>query len=61
MSDRDDNDHNQKDYCTNNPKLKLQDVCEYSVNTQEKCSKYTEKICEISVFSDLYTTTSKII
>ena len=27
------------------------------MNTQEKCSKYTEKICEISIFSDLYTIT----
>ena len=27
------------------------------MNTQEKCSKYTKKICEISIFSDLYTIT----
>ena len=54
MSDRDDNDHNQKDYCTNNPKLKLQDVCEYSVNTRihKKYTKYTERICELSALSD---------
>ena len=55
------NDHIQKDQCKNNSRPKLQDVCEYFVNTRihkKKCSKYTEEICEISALSDIHTTTS---
>ena len=61
MSVRDDNNHNQKDYCKNAPKLKLQNVCEYPVNTRihKKYTKYTEGICELSALSDLNATTSK--
>ena len=50
-----------KDYCENNPKPKLQDVCKYPVDTRihkKKSFKYTERICEISALSDILTTTS---
>ena len=60
MLECDYNDHNQKNQCKNNPKPKLQVVCEYLVNTRihkKKCSKYTEEICEISALSDIHTTT----
>ena len=59
MSECDNNDHNQKDYCKNNPKPMLQNVCEYPVSTRihKKYTKYTERICEFSAFSDLNTIT----
>ena len=59
MLECDYNNHNQKDYCENNPKPKLQDVCKYPVDTRihKKYSKYTERICELSALSDLNTIT----
>ena len=59
MLECDYNNHNQKDYCENNPKPKLQDVCKYPVDTRihKKYSKYTERICELSALSDFNTIT----
>ena len=49
-----------KDYCENNPKFRLQDVCKYLVDTRihKKYTKYTEKICKFSALSDLNPITS---
>ena len=60
MSECDYNDHNQKNQCKNNPKPKLQVVCEYFVNIRihKKYTKYTEKIRKLSALSDLNQTTS---
>ena len=60
MLECDYNDQNQKNQCKNNPKPKLQVVCEYFVNIRihKKYTKYTEKICKLSALSDLNQTTS---